>query len=152
MTKSLKRVFIANRGEIVRRIASSAQLLGIEAVCVSTYPPPQFLLDCIDEFIFIEEETVSSFLDQEALIRFAKKTHCDSIHPGYGFLSENASFAKLVVDSDLVWVGPSPEVIHCMASKSRARSLAESVSIPCLQALQNVSVEKKMMQKHYSLF
>ena len=129
MIKSIKRVFIANRGEIVRRIASTAQLLGIETVCLSTYPPPNFLVDCIHEFIFVEEESVSLFLDQQALIRWAKEAHCDSIHPGYGFLSENASFAKLVVESGLVWVGPSADVINCMASKSRARKLAEPLVV-----------------------
>lgn len=146
MSKKIKRVFIANRGEIVKRIASSAHLLDIETVCVTTFPPPNYLLDSIDHFVFVAEETIGLFLDQKQLIRYAKESHCDSIHPGYGFLSENYQFAKLTAEAGLTWIGPPVKAMELMANKSTARTLAKKVKVPCINALQDFSSDSKKDQ------
>jgi acetyl/propionyl-CoA carboxylase alpha subunit len=127
----IKKVFIANRGEVVRRIASTTKKLGILSVClVQKNSHCKFLEDVVDEIIEVEDESVSLYLNQEKMIEFAKQNNCDAIHPGFGFLSENFSFAKMVSDSGLLWIGPPAEIIKIMADKSEAAKIADSVQVP----------------------
>lgn len=135
----LKKVFIANRGEIARRIAKSAKELGLQTVCCTDKNvPPHYLRRWVDEFIHVERETAAFYLNQKLLIDLASQHGCDCVHPGFGFLSENPYFAEKVIKAGLVWIGPSPKVIATMASKAKARGIAESLGIPCTKGLKGI--------------
>lgn len=137
----IKKVFIANRGEICRRIAITAKKMGITTVALTDKKePPLFLKECVDEFIFVEEENPALYLNVERMIDYAKTYGCDAIHPGFGFLSENAEFAALCISNSINWIGPSPEAISALADKAKARHLAESAKIPCTPGLENFLV------------
>jgi pyruvate carboxylase len=133
----LKRVLISNRGEIAIRIAKAASTLGIETVGV--HAPVDSLSFHTRFMTEIREiggqeggsgDPVRSYLDDEALIRTAKASGCDCVHPGYGFLSENAAFASRCASEDLTFIGPPPEVLSLFGDKIRARSLAQSLGVP----------------------
>ena len=131
---TIQRIFIANRGEIARRIALTARRLGLETVAVySGTKPPKYLADLVTEFHFDANESTALYLDQAMMIELAQKYRCDAIHPGFGFLSENAAFAQKVVDAGLIWIGPRPEAIDAMASKAKARELAHKSGVPCIE-------------------
>ncbi len=133
----LKRVLIANRGEIAIRVAKAAAALGVESVGI--YAPADNLslhtrfMTKSHEIDGQKDRTgdpVASYLDAEAIIRTAKAADCDGIHPGYGFLSENAGFAERCADEDLTFIGPTPEGLSLFGDKIRARELARSLGIP----------------------
>ncbi len=134
--RKIKRLFIANRGEIARRIAGSARLLGIETAMITKHrKPPAFLVGVVDHFIQVPDETSATFLNADFMVRTAQAAGCDAVHPGFGFLSENAAFAKKVIDAGMIWVGPSPKAIEQMASKENARHIAEKAGLPCVPAV-----------------
>jgi acetyl/propionyl-CoA carboxylase alpha subunit/acetyl-CoA carboxylase carboxyltransferase component len=132
-SRPLRRVLIANRGEIAIRIARAADDLGLESVAV--YP-------AVDEWslhtraatearrIGGPDDAVSAYLDIDALLDVAKETDCDAVHPGYGFLAENAEFARRCAEAGLTFVGPSPDTLALFGDKVRARELAASLDIP----------------------
>jgi acetyl/propionyl-CoA carboxylase alpha subunit len=137
----IKKLFIANRGEICRRIAVTAQRLGIETVALTDREaPPVYLSQVIDQFVQIKEETTAVYLDGDRIISLAKTAGADSIHPGFGFLSENSNFAKAVETAGLIWVGPTPKSIDLMANKALARDAAIDAKVPCIQGLQNFNI------------
>ena len=107
----IQRVLVANRGEIAVRILRAARLMGIETVAVHSEVDAGALhTRHADQSVLIGPAPASeSYLDIEKLIDAAKRTRCDAVHPGYGFLAERASFAKAVIEAGLTWVGPSPE-------------------------------------------
>ncbi len=128
-----KRVFISNRGEIAIRIAKSATVLGVESVGV--YPAIDALslhTRGITEShkIGTAEDSVGAYLNAEALVQTAKASGCDCLHPGYGFLSENAAFAELCAAEGITFIGPPPAALSLFGNKVRARALAESLGIP----------------------
>jgi acetyl/propionyl-CoA carboxylase alpha subunit len=136
MSGSVKRLFIANRGEIARRIATTARRLGVESVAVSDRAvPPAYLLGVVTSFVSVAEESPALYLDADRMVQLAKDAGCDSVHPGFGFLSENAGFAQKVLSAGLTWVGPNPNAILAMASKGTARELAEKAGVPCIAGL-----------------
>jgi acetyl/propionyl-CoA carboxylase alpha subunit len=140
-TRKINKVFIANRGEICRRIAETAKKMGIKTVAITDKDnPPLFLRSCVDEFIKVDEEMSSLYLDAEKMISFAKSFGCDAIHPGFGFLSENAEFAQGCEDNGITWIGPPPEAISALANKAKARAIAENAKIPCTPGLENFQV------------
>ena len=143
-----KRVLIANRGEIAIRVARAASALGVESV--SVYAPADAL--SLHTRVTTESralrtsqvpssDPVRAYLDIEALIEAAKASRCDSVHPGYGFLSENAGFAKRCLEKGIAFIGPRPETLTLFGDKTKARDLARSLGIPILpgspQALAN---------------
>lgn len=135
------RLFIANRGEIARRIAITARRLGIESVAITDRSvPPAYLLGIVTHFVHVPEESPSLYLDGQKMVELALKAGCDSLHPGFGFLSENAGFAANVRQAGLTWVGPNPEAIAAMASKGTARQLAEAAGVPCIAGLNGFPV------------
>ena len=130
---ALKRVLIANRGEIAIRIAKAAAGLGMESVGV--YAPVDALAlhtRCTTEARELSGASgpVQAYLDAEALAEIAVDTGCDCVHPGYGFLAENAPFAALCAAQGLAFVGPRPEALALFGDKVRARALARSLDIP----------------------
>jgi len=121
------KILIANRGEIALRIASTARRLGHEVVGVTT------AVDAASQHArVLNAVTVSSYLDGAAIIGAAQNAGCNAIHPGYGFLSENADFARDVNNAGLTWIGPNADVINSMGSKINARAIAESAGVPLI--------------------
>ncbi len=122
-------LLIANRGEIARRIIRTARAMGIRCVgvYVDTDARAPFVQEC-DEAVRL----ANGYLDAASIVDAARLTGAEAVHPGYGFLSENAVFARLVADAGLIWVGPSPEVIDQMGDKLAAKKLAEKLDVPTL--------------------
>jgi acetyl-CoA/propionyl-CoA carboxylase biotin carboxyl carrier protein len=123
--RRIRSLLIANRGEIAVRIARSAHRLGIRVVGVTARDerPPEGL---------DATATIDSYLDGQALIDAARELAADAVHPGYGFLSENAGFARAVVEAGLTWVGPPAEAIAVMGDKAAARRRAAQRDVPVL--------------------
>ncbi len=126
---SITTLLIANRGEIARRVIRSAHDMGIHCVAVYVDADAQapFVADA-DEAVRLPD----SYLDAKSILEAAKTTGADAIHPGYGFLSENAGFARAVRAAGIAWVGPSPKAIEEMGDKLAARALAEKHGVPIL--------------------
>ncbi len=138
----ITKLFIANRGEIARRIGQTCRKLGIKAVAVKHSPEiPGYLRPWIDEFVDLPDLGVRTYLDSGLMIKAAKLAGADGLHPGFGFLSENAGFARNVIDAGLVWVGPTPESIEVMAGKDDARALAMAHEVPCVPGLADIGTE-----------
>ncbi|MCB9227979.1 MAG: ATP-grasp domain-containing protein [Deltaproteobacteria bacterium] len=134
-----EKIFIANRGDIAGRIARTAQKLGLVPVCLTERSfPPAFLRSAVAEWIRVPKESPALFLDRDAMIAFAQQSGCHFVHPGFGFLSEDADFAEKVKKAGLIWVGPEPDVIRQMGDKAEARRIAEKAEVPCLRGLSDV--------------
>lgn len=134
----LKKCLIANRGEIAVRIIHACRELGITSVAVySTADATAKHVQLADEAYPIGAPPPNqSYLQTETLLQVAKMAHCDCIHPGYGFLSENADFAQLVLDANLIWIGPSPDAIRAMGVKTEARALMQAADVPVVPGYQ----------------
>src|SRR5688572_14082175 len=128
----LKKVLVANRGEIAVRIIRACKDSGIASVAVYAEPDRDALfVRLADEAHSLEGSTPGdSYLAIEKIIAIATKTGADSIHPGYGFLAENADFAQAVMDAGLIWIGPGPEAIQSLGDKVKARHIAQKVGAP----------------------
>ncbi|MGJ7610172.1 MULTISPECIES: acetyl-CoA carboxylase biotin carboxylase subunit [unclassified Variovorax] len=128
----IRKLFIANRAEIALRIARTAQRLGIDTVVPwhARDRAGPALLVATDTVEVFGDPPVAAWLDGDAMIRAARDSGCDAIHPGYGFLSENAGFAQAVVDAGLVFVGPPASVIALMGDKISARRFAVQHDVP----------------------
>ncbi len=128
------KLFIANRGEIARRIIRTARKLNW--VTVAGYADPDanapFVLEASESIRIGPSALSESYLSAEAILSAAKATEATAIHPGYGFLSENADFAQQVKDAGLIWIGPSPALIAMMGSKIEARKIAETAGVPII--------------------
>jgi len=128
----INKVLVANRGEIALRIIRSCKEKNVETVAVYSRPDataPHVV--AADESVFIGEAASSeSYLSMEKIISAAKDTGADAIHPGYGFLSENALFAKKCKDAGLIFIGPKPDAIDLMGDKTKARELMAKANVP----------------------
>src|SRR5664280_528377 len=115
----IKRILIANRGEIAVRIMRTARQMKIETVAVKTAAEPNAMYLLSADVIFDNTEEISEipvFLNIEKLISIALETKANAIHPGYGFLAENAYFAQKCIDNELIFIGPSPDAIYKMGN------------------------------------
>jgi 3-methylcrotonyl-CoA carboxylase alpha subunit/geranyl-CoA carboxylase alpha subunit len=128
------RLLIANRGEIARRVIRTARLMGIQTVAVYSDADRDALHVHEADTAFALGGTLSadSYLRIDKLLQAASDSGADAVHPGYGFLSENAEFAQAVIDAGLTWVGPPPAAIRSLGSKSSAKALAMTHGVPCL--------------------
>ncbi len=132
--KSINTILIANRGEIASRIMRTCKKMGI--TCVAVYSEADKNAPFVkqaDVAIHIgDPEPIQSYLDQDKIIKAALRSGADAIHPGYGFLSENASFAKRCADEGIIFIGPKPEAIAAMGSKSQAKAIMEESRVPVI--------------------
>ncbi|WP_445149726.1 acetyl/propionyl/methylcrotonyl-CoA carboxylase subunit alpha [Baekduia sp. Peel2402] len=128
--RDLSPILIANRGEIAIRVARTAHALGLSTVGVLTEQDAGAAhADAIDAVVSID-----SYLDADELLRAARESGARSVHPGYGFLSENAAFARAVADAGLTWIGPPPEAIELMGDKGAAKEAAAAAGVPVVPA------------------
>lgn len=143
----VKRILIANRGEIAVRIMKTARLMKIETVAVKTAVEPNAMYLESADIVFDNTEDVSEipvFLDIDKLIDIAIKTGANAVHPGYGFLAENAYFAQKCIDNKIIFIGPSPDAIYKMGNKTIARKIALAGGIPMAMGSEgNISNEEE---------
>ena len=130
----ITRVLVANRGEIARRVFSTCRRLGIGTVAVYT-DPDEHSPHVSEADARVRLQGRNGYLDAAQVIAAAKAAGADAIHPGYGFLSENAEFARAVVDADLTWVGPPVAAVAAMGSKIEAKKLMAAAGVPVLEEL-----------------
>jgi acetyl-CoA carboxylase biotin carboxylase subunit len=125
-------VLVANRGEIARRVIRTAKRLGVRAVAVYSEADAglPFVAEADEAVLIGPPPARESYLKAEAILAAARQTGAEAIHPGYGFLAENAEFAAQVMDAGLTWVGPSPDAIEQMGDKIRARNLMAKAGVP----------------------
>lgn len=127
----LKKVLIANRGEIAVRIVRACAEMGIRSVAIYTEPDRYALhVKRADESYSLGEDPLNGYLDPLRIVNMALETGCDAIHPGYGFLSENAELARLCEQAGVTFIGPSAEVIHKMGDKTQARDSMRTAGVP----------------------
>ncbi|MBD3649009.1 MAG: acetyl-CoA carboxylase biotin carboxylase subunit, partial [Pseudomonadales bacterium] len=117
----IRRVMIANRGEIALRVLRACRERGLETVGIYSRVDRNLRhLDYADSTFCISE---TDYVNMDSLLMAARLSGCDAVHPGYGFLSENADFARRVEEEGLTWIGPAADTIAAMGDKSRARKL-----------------------------
>ncbi|GGO06726.1 acetyl-CoA carboxylase biotin carboxylase subunit [Micromonospora parathelypteridis] len=128
----IESLLVANRGEIARRIIRTAKRLGIRAIAVYSEADADlpFVAEADEAVLIGPPNPAQSYRNTEAIIAAAKSTGAQAIHPGYGFLSENAEFARTVESSGLIWVGPGADAITAMGDKINARNLMAAAGVP----------------------
>ena len=139
MAKLIKTLLVANRGEIAKRIFKTCKKEGIKTIAIySSADTNSNYVQEADISIFLKgENPIQCHLDSSQIIKIAKKFGADAIHPGYGFLSENASFAKKCNDENIIFIGPDPDSIELMGDKDNARRLVKELGIPLLPGYEN---------------
>jgi 3-methylcrotonyl-CoA carboxylase alpha subunit len=145
----LKSVLIANRGEIARRVIRTAKRLGVRTVAVYSDADAKALhVHEADEAVHIGASPAKeSYLVGEKIIAAAKQANAEAIHPGYGFLSENAAFAEAVINAGLIWIGPKPDSIRAMGLKDAAKKLMAEAGVPTTPGYLGEDQSEERLQK-----
>lgn len=148
-----KKVLIANRGEIAVRIIRALKELGITSVAIFSQPDHLSRhVSLADESYMLEGQPAKVYLDGAQIIDIAKRAGAEAVHPGYGFLSENAEFARECIKAGLVFIGPSPEVITRMGSKVESRKTMEAAGVPVVpgttEPVSDIETVKKLGAKY----
>ena len=138
MIRPIRRLLVANRGEIARRIFRTAREMGIStcAVYAEGDKDAPFVREADVAVALGGRTAAETYLRTEAILTAARRAGADAVHPGYGFLSENAGFAQAVIDAGLAWIGPQPEVIAQMGDKLAAKRLMAAAGVPTLDAVE----------------
>lgn len=132
-----QKVLVANRGEVAVRIAQALQELEIASVAVYAADDAQALhVQLANSAVALEASGPAAYLDGQRLIAIAQQNGCDAVHPGYGFLSENADFAQACEDAGLRWIGPTPQQLRLLGDKAQARALAIACGVPVMPGSQ----------------
>lgn len=128
----IKKILIANRGEIVNRIINTCEKMNIQTVAVysDADKDAEYINRATESYYIGPSAPIKSYLNIEALVKAIKETKADAVHPGYGFLSESASFAKAVEESGAKWIGPNPSILQNIESKCYCRIIADSMEVP----------------------
>ena len=136
--RPFKSVLVANRGEIAYRVIWEAQFSGLRAIAVYSDADANalFVREAQEAVRIGPAPAVESYLNIEAILAAARRTGAEAVHPGYGFLSENAAFARAVTQAGLVWIGPPPEAIAAMGDKARAKQIMIQADVPTLPGWQ----------------
>jgi len=137
-------ILVANRGEIAIRIMRAANDLGINAVAVYSEDDSQALHRTVaDQAVALKGRGVPAYLNMDGIIEAAQESNCDAIHPGYGFLAENAAFARKCAENGIAFIGPDVEHLELFGDKGRARAAAANVDVPILKGIdRSVSLEE----------
>ncbi|MEZ5093324.1 acetyl/propionyl/methylcrotonyl-CoA carboxylase subunit alpha [Nocardioides sp.] len=138
----ISRLLVANRAEIASRVFATCRRLGIRTVAVHS-PADAGLAFVAEADLAVElpgNAPADSYLRIDAILDAARSTRADAVHPGYGFLAENADFARAVIDAGLTWVGPTPASIEAMGDKVRAKALMRSAGVPVLESLDPAAI------------
>jgi len=138
--RKIKRILVANRGEIALRIIRTVKEIGIDTVAIYEKPDSEaYLLRFADQAIMIGDGPRKDYLNIERIIWAAKKAGADAIHPGYGFLAENADFSAACEAAGIIFIGPPPEVIRNLGNKVIARQIMKDADIPFVPGTENLS-------------
>ena len=148
----IKKVLIANSGEIALRIIRACKELEIQSVAIfSEVDVEGVWVRKADECYPIMGDPIKAYLDYSVIISIAKKSDCDAIHPGYGFLSENADFAKACEDNGIIFIGPKPEHIELFGDKMASKVAMKKVGVPVLEGTDepvlNIKEGEKLHEK-----
>lgn len=148
--KTIHKILIANRGEIALRIQRSSIKLGIEPVAIfAEFEKDAEWIKHFDQAYELNGQSVeSTYLNKEVILQIARKANCDAIHPGYGFLSENAEFAELCAHEGIEFLGPTAEVIRSMGDKDQARKIMQKLGVPLIPGFALDDVSEKDLQTH----
>lgn len=134
----IKTLLIANRGEVALRIMATCQTLGVKTIVIySEEDQHSSYVFAANEAYKLSGSGAQAYLNQDEIIEIAKHASANAIHPGYGFLAENAQFAQKIIDAKLIWVGPRPECIAMMADKSEAQKIMCEAGVPTIPTTQN---------------
>ncbi len=144
----MRACLIANRGEIALRIIRACRELGVRACAVysDSDAQAQHVLEADAAFSLGGSAPAESYLNTAKLLDAAKQMGCDGVHPGYGFLSENADFAQAVIDAGLIWIGPPPSAIHAMGIKTEARALMRDAGVPLAPGFDDDNASDEALQ------
>ena len=147
--KKIDSILIANRGEIASRVIRTCRLMGIRTIAVySEADTNSPYVKEADTAVYIGDNNPNdSYLDQNKIIEAAKRTLADAIHPGYGFLSENAAFANLCQENKIIFIGPNTKAIEMMGSKSKAKSLMSKHKVPIIPGYQGKDQSNEKLKK-----
>ena len=147
--QSIRKILVANRGEIARRVNRTAKSMGISTVAIFTDEERDavFVREADQAFSLGSGSLAATYLNISLIIDIALSSGCDAIHPGYGFLSENAAFAQACKDAGIIFIGPEPETIWLMGNKSEARKYVEQLGIPLPPSVKADSLAEVLAQK-----
>ncbi|MBX6767397.1 MAG: biotin carboxylase, partial [Actinomadura rubrobrunea] len=125
-------VLVANRGEIASRIIHTVRAMGLKAIAVYSEADADlpYVAEADEAILIGPSQPARSYLDAARILEAARRTNAQAVHPGYGFLAENAAFARQVIDAGLVWIGPPPLAIARMGDKINARNLMKEAGVP----------------------
>ncbi|RLB47280.1 MAG: 3-methylcrotonyl-CoA carboxylase [Deltaproteobacteria bacterium] len=146
---TIQKVLVANRGEIARRIMRTCRKMGIATVAVYSDADASmpFVAEADEAVLLGPAPSSESYLCIDKILEAAALTHADAIHPGYGFLAENAAFAEACGEANVIFIGPSPDAIRSMGSKREAKALVEKAGVPVIPGYDGASQDPKDLAK-----
>tara|TARA_B100001142_G_C14340057_1_gene657480 strand:+ start:254 stop:3652 length:3399 start_codon:yes stop_codon:yes gene_type:complete len=148
----IKKILIANRGEIAIRICRAASDLGIETVSIYSDEDSQSLHTKVsDESLSLNQAGVPAYLDMDRIIELAQLSNCNAVHPGYGFLAENSDFAQKCIEANMIFIGPSVEMLKLFGDKGTARKAADNANVPILKGLYSATTLEEAREFFNSL-